>query len=117
MHLKKESRLRRSKKLRAKAKELKAVRLCIHRTPRHIYAQLIDASNATLASVSSLDSELKAKLKSAGNIKAAEIVGELIAEKGLAAKLEHVVFDRSGFSYHGRVSALAEAARKKGLKF
>jgi large subunit ribosomal protein L18 len=117
MHLKKESRLRRSKKLRAKAKELKVVRLCVNRTPRHMYAQLIDENNKVLAAASTLEAEIKSKLKSSGNVKAAEIIGDLIAERGMALDVKKVVFDRSGFSYHGRVSALAEAARKKGLSF
>ena len=117
MHLKKESRVRRSKKLRAKAQELKAVRLCVNRTPRHIYAQLIDEKNTTLASASTLETEVKSKLKTSGNVKAAELIGDLIAERAIAANITKVVFDRSGFAYHGRVSALAEAARKKGLNF
>jgi large subunit ribosomal protein L18 len=117
MHLKKESRLRRAKKLRAKAKELKVVRLCVNRTPRHISAQLISPTNEVLASASTLEAAVKAKLEFGGNVKAAELIGEFIAERALSAKVDTVVFDRSGFSYHGRVRALADAARKNGLKF
>jgi large subunit ribosomal protein L18 len=117
MHLKKENRLRRAKKLRAKSKELGAVRLCVNRTPRHMSAQLIDANHKVLASASTLEPELKSKLDSCGNVKAAELIGEFIADRGLSVQVEKVVFDRAGFSYHGRVRALAEAARKKGLKF
>jgi large subunit ribosomal protein L18 len=117
MHLKKENRLRRAKKLRAKSKELGIVRLCVNRTPQHMSAQLIDTANKILASASTLETEIKAKLGSCGNIKAAELIGELIADRGLSVQVEKVAFDRAGFSYHGRVRALAEAARKKGLKF
>jgi large subunit ribosomal protein L18 len=117
MHLKKENRLRRAKKLRAKSKELGVVRLCVNRTPRHVSAQLIDPTNKILASASTLEVEVRKKLDSCGNIKAAELIGEYIAERGLKVQVENVVFDRAGYSYHGRVRALADAARKKGLKF
>jgi large subunit ribosomal protein L18 len=117
MHLKKENRLRRSRKLRAKARELGVVRLCVNRTPRHISAQLISQTNEVLASASTLEAAIKSKLEFTGNVKAAEVIGEFIAERGLNVNVETVVFDRSGFSYHGRVRALADAARNKGLKF
>ncbi len=112
-------RKRRYKKARAKIKELQAYRLSVHRTPKHMYAQIISPENATLISVSTLQTEVKKSLKNGktGNIKAAEIVGKLIAKKAKKAKIETVAFDRSGFMFHGRVKALAEAARENGLKF
>ncbi len=113
-NLKKENRLRRIRKFRAKNKELNATRLCVHRTSAHIYAQITSGCGAeTLASVSSLS----AKIKNGGNIEAAKKVGELIAKAAKKAKIEKVSFDRSGFKYHGRVKALAEAARSNGLIF
>ena len=117
MHYKKEQRVRRSKKLRAKAAELRATRLCVNRSSNHMYAQIIDPDNKVLASASTNEKDVKAKVKATGNVKAAEFIGELVAERALKAKVEQVTFDRSGFKYHGRVKALAEAARKKGLKF
>jgi len=113
---KKLSRLRRARKARAKIHELLVPRLTIHRTPRHIYAQVIDATNEkVLASASTVQSDVKASVKSTGNVEAASAVGKLIAEKAKAAGIESVAFDRSGFRYHGRVKALAEAAREAGL--
>jgi len=113
---KKLSRLRRARKTRAKIHELLVPRLTIHRTPRHIYAQVIDATNEkVLASASTVQSDVKASVKSTGNVEAATAVGKLIAEKAKAAGIESVAFDRSGFRYHGRVKALAEAAREAGL--
>lgn len=117
MHFKKEQRVRRSKKLRAKALELRSSRLCVNRTPQHIYAQVIDADNNIVAAASTLEKDIKSKLKGTGNVKAAEVIGEIVAERALKANTDTVTFDRSGFQYHGRVKALAEAARKKGLKF
>lgn len=115
---KKTARLRRAQRVRAKIKELRALRLCVNRTPRHIYAQIIDASGAkVLVSASTLDSTLKGKLKGGGNIAAASMVGEIIAEKAKQQGIAQVAFDRSGFKYHGRVKALADAAREHGLKF
>ena len=93
-------------------------RLAVYRSTKHIYAQVIDDVNkVTLASASSIDKDLKDKLKHGGNIDAAKLVGETIAKKALKAGVECVVFDRGGFLYHGRVKALAEAAREAGLQF
>jgi large subunit ribosomal protein L18 len=115
---KKLSRLRRARKIRSHIKYLRATRLCVNRTPRHIYAQVISADGGlVLASASTLDKELRATLKSGGNVEAAAIVGKAIAERARAAGVEQVAFDRAGFKYHGRVRALAEAARENGLKF
>ena len=93
------------------------MRLSVHRTPRHIYAQLIAADGGTvIASASTIQSDVRKKLKSTGNIEAAQAIGKAIAEKAKAAGLEQVAFDRSGFRYHGRIKALAEAAREQGLR-
>jgi large subunit ribosomal protein L18 len=114
---KKSSRIRRGRKTRAKISELAVPRLSIHRTPRHIYAQVIDASGSeVIASVSTVQTDLKGQVKYTGNIDAASAVGKAIAEKALAAGVSSVAFDRSGFKYHGRVKALADAAREAGLK-
>lgn len=115
---KKESRLRRSRKTRAKIAEMKMVRLSVHRTNCHIYAQIIDASGGkVLASASSLEVDVRKDMPNGGNKSAAALVGKRIAEKAKVAGIETVAFDRSGFHYHGRVKALAEAARENGLKF
>jgi large subunit ribosomal protein L18 len=115
---KKQNRLRRARRGRAKIRELEAIRLTIHRTPRHIYAQVIGAhNNQVLASASTLEAEVRKGVKSGGNVEAAAIVGARIAEKAKAAGIDTVAFDRSGFRYHGRVKALADAAREAGLKF
>ena len=115
---KKQSRLRRARRGRAKIAEVKANRLTIHRTPRHIYAQVIGAEdNQVLAAASSLEAEVRKGIKNGGNVEAAAIVGARIAEKAKAAGIDTVAFDRSGFRYHGRVKALADAAREAGLKF
>ena len=115
---KKQNRLRRARKGRAKIRQLEASRLSIHRTPRHIYAQVIAADGGTvLASASTLESEVRKGMKNGGNVEAATIVGARIAEKAKAAGIDTVAFDRSGFRYHGRVKALADAAREAGLKF
>ena len=115
---KKQNRLRRAKKARAKIRELGANRLSIHRTPQHIYAQLIGPDGGTvLASASTLEKDVRKGTKSTGNIEAAAIVGARIAEKAKAAGIDTVAFDRAGFRYHGRVKALADAAREAGLKF
>lgn len=93
-------------------------RLCVHRSLRHIYAQIIDdSSGRALASISSLSPEAKKNGASGSNATSARIVGEVLAEKAVALGIEKVVFDRGGFLYHGRVKALAEGARAKGLKF
>ena len=93
-------------------------RLCVHRSTRHIRAQVIDdASGRTLVSASSLDKEVRAKVKGGGNVAASKVVGKEIAERARSKGIEQVVFDRGGYQYHGRVQALAEAAREAGLKF
>jgi large subunit ribosomal protein L18 len=115
---KKQARLRRARKTRAKIAELKAVRLCVHRSNCHIYAQIIDGTGAkVLATASTVEKDVRKQAPSGGNVKAAALVGRLIAERAKAAGVEAVAFDRSGFMYHGRVKALAEAAREGGLKF
>lgn len=113
---KKLSRLRRARRARAKIRELGATRLSIHRTPRHIYAQVIAGDGSkVLASASTLDKDLRSG--KTGNADAAKAVGLLIAERAKAAGIIQVAFDRSGFRYHGRVKALADAAREGGLEF
>ncbi|MDE3108407.1 MAG: 50S ribosomal protein L18 [Acidobacteriota bacterium] len=93
-------------------------RLCIHRSTRHIRAQVIDdASARTIASASSLDKDVRSRIKGGGNIAASKVVGKIVAERARAKGIENVVFDRGGYQYHGRVQALAEAAREAGLKF
>lgn len=115
---KKVSRQRRARRTRAKIRELGAYRLCVHRTPRHIYAQLIaPEGGVVLASASTLQKNLVAELKSTGNVEAAKVVGKAIAERAKEAGVNTVSFDRSGFKYHGRVRALADAAREHGLQF
>jgi large subunit ribosomal protein L18 len=115
---KKESRLRRARKTRAKIRGLGKPRLCIHRTPRHIYAQIIDGTgDKVLASASTLDRELRKNTSATGNAAAAAEIGKLVAERAKAAGISSVAFDRSGFKYHGRVKALADAARESGLDF
>jgi len=115
---KKTTRIRRAKRTRAKIRELAVHRLCIHRTPRHIYAQVIAPnSEAVLAAVSTVQADIKQGLQSTGNADAAAKVGKSIAEKAKAAGVTRVAFDRSGFKYHGRVKALADAAREAGLEF
>ena len=97
---------------------LEAHRLCVHRTPRHIYAQLIAPSgDQVLAAASTVSKDLRGNLTNTGNIEAAKAVGKAIAEKAKAAGIEQVAFDRSGFKYHGRIKALADAARESGLQF
>lgn len=114
---KKQSRQRRARKTRAKIRELGVARLSVHRTPRHIYAQLISVDGGSvLATASTTTVEVRDGLKSTGNIEAAQAVGRAIADKAKAAGVEQVAFDRSGFRYHGRVKALAEAAREQGLR-
>ena len=115
---KKASRLRRSVKARAKIRELRIHRLSVHRTPRHIYAQIISPDGGVVvASASTLDKELRSDVANGGNVDAATAVGSAIAKRGLKSGVESVAFDRSGFKYHGRVKALADAAREAGLKF
>lgn len=116
MSEKKVSRLRRAKRSRMKMRELRVARLTVHRTPRHIYAQVIDAEGGkVLAAASTVEKDLRSE--ATGNIEAAKKVGALVAERAKAAGLTKVAFDRSGFKYHGRVQALADAARENGLEF
>jgi len=115
---KKQNRLRRARKSRAKIRELAVNRLSIHRTPRHIYAQVIAPDGGTvLASASTIEKDVRKGAKNTGNIDAAAIIGARIAEKAKAAGIDTVAFDRGGFRYHGRIKALADAAREAGLKF
>jgi large subunit ribosomal protein L18 len=93
-------------------------RLCVHRSSRHVRAQIVDdQTGSTLVSASSLDKEVRSAIKGGGNVAAAKVVGKIIAERAKAKGIENVVFDRGGYQYHGRVQALAEAAREAGLKF
>jgi len=115
---KKASRKRRAAKTRARIHRQEAVRLTVHRTNLHIYAQVIAADGGTvLASASTLEKDVRAQQPNGGNKEAAALVGRRIAEKAVAAGVTEVAFDRAGFSYHGRVKALADAAREGGLKF
>jgi large subunit ribosomal protein L18 len=115
---KKEQRLRRASRARHKIRELAVARLSVHRTPRHIYAQIIAADGGhVLVSASTVQENVRAGLKGTGNKDAAKAVGKAIAERAKAAGIESVAFDRSGFRFHGRVKALADAAREAGLKF
>jgi len=115
---KKVARMRRALKLRQKIKKSGMNRLTVHKTLQHIYAQVISEDGTkTLASASTVQPGIKTDIKSGGNINAATFVGEQIAKKALDAGISEVAFDRSGFKYHGRVKALADAAREAGLKF
>ena len=115
---KKIARLRRARKTRARIADLRMVRLCVFRTNSHIYAQIISAEgDQVLASASTVEAEVRGSLKSGGNTEAAAVVGKRIAERAKTIGVEKVAFDRSGFQYHGRVKALAEAARENGLSF
>jgi large subunit ribosomal protein L18 len=110
-------RLRRAIPARAKIRQLKAMRLSVHRTPQHIYAQIFDVNSKVLASASTLQKAVRGDLKNTGNATAAAAVGKAIAEQAKAAGIKQVAFDRSGFKYHGRIKALADAARANGLEF
>ena len=116
---KKQARLRRATRARAKIRELGAFRLCVHRTPRHIYAQVIaPTGDKVVASASTVEKGLRDGIEGhKGNASAAALIGKAIAERALSAGVETVSFDRSGFRYHGRMKALADAARENGLKF
>ncbi|WP_374336919.1 50S ribosomal protein L18 [Methyloversatilis sp.] len=112
------SRLRRSRQTRARIAQLKAVRLSVHRSNSHIYAQVYSGCGTrVLAAASTIEESVRKEVSSGGNVKAATLVGKLIAERALAQGIEQVAFDRGGFKYHGRIKALAEAAREGGLKF
>ena len=115
---KKQSRIRRARKSRARIKTLGANRLCVHRTPRHIYAQVISPEgDKVVVSASTLDKDVRKDVKTTGGAAAATVVGKVVAERAKAAGIKQVAFDRSGFKYHGRVKALADAARESGLEF
>lgn len=115
---KKQARIRRATKSRMKMKELGATRLVVNRTPRHIYAQVISADGGKiLATASSVEKDIKGAGKATGNVETAKAVGALVAERATKAGVSSVAFDRSGFKYHGRVKALADAARESGLQF
>jgi len=111
------SRKRRAFRGRKRIGELGVQRLCIHRTPRHMYAQVIGPDSRVLASASTVELEVRKDLATGGNVNAARLIGLRIAEKAKAAGVVKVAFDRSGFRYHGRVKALADAAREGGLEF
>ena len=114
MHLRRKSRIRRQLKLRSGTRP----RLSVFRSGKHIYAQVIDdQASRTLASASSLEKDMRESKPTGANVEAAGEVGKMIAERAVAAGVSEVVFDRSGYRYHGRVKALAEAAREGGLKF
>lgn len=115
---KKLSRLRRAKRTRLKIRELEIVRLSVYKTPRHMYAQVTTSDGSkTLVCASTLDKELSKKIQNTGNVDAAMEVGKLIAKRAIDAGIRVVAFDRSGFLYHGRIKALADAAREAGLEF
>lgn len=110
-------RLRRATRARAKIRELKALRLSVHRTPQHIYAQIFDTDSKVLVAASTLQKDVREGLNGTGNTAAAAAVGKAIAERAKAAGITQVAFDRSGFKFHGRIKALADAARENGLEF
>jgi len=115
---KKTARLRRAKKTRAHIRRLGKPRLTVHRSGRHIYAQVISAEGGSvIAAASTVQKELRTDLTSTSNKDAAKAVGKAVAEKAVAAGVSDVAFDRSGYRYHGRVAVLADAARESGLKF
>ena len=116
MNVKKQARIRRARRTRAKISELGVNRLCVYRTPRHIYAQVIaPTGDVVLVSASTVEKEVRGT--ATGNIEAAGKIGALIAERAKQAGISKVAFDRSGYNYHGRVKALADAAREGGLEF
>jgi large subunit ribosomal protein L18 len=115
---KKQARLRRARKTRARIAGQGMHRLSVHRTPRHIYAQIFTPDNgAVIASASTLDKEIRKEVTYGGNVAAAKVVGRIIADRAKGVGVDKVAFDRSGFKFHGRVRALAEAARERGLEF
>ncbi|MDO6387783.1 MULTISPECIES: 50S ribosomal protein L18 [Uliginosibacterium] len=115
---KKEARLRRARKTRARIAEQKVARLTVFRSNCHIYAQIISGCGSrVLAAASTVEASVKGEQPNGGNVSAAVVVGKLIAERAVAAGIQSVAFDRAGYQYHGRVKALAEAARENGLQF
>jgi large subunit ribosomal protein L18 len=112
------NRLRRARKTRAKIAELKVTRLSVHRTNTHIYAQIIaESGDKVIVSASTVEADVRKQIKNGGNVEAAAAIGKLIAEKAVKAGVTTVAFDRSGYKYHGRIKALADAARENGLSF
>ncbi|EUJ09589.1 LSU ribosomal protein L18P [Methylophilaceae bacterium 11] len=112
------NRLRRARKTRAKIAELKVTRLSVHRTNTHIYAQIIaESGDKVIVSASTVEADVRKKVKNGGNVEAAALIGKRIAEKAVKAGVTTVAFDRSGYKYHGRIKALADAARENGLSF
>jgi len=115
---KQEAKTRRSTKTRDHIRRLGANRLCVHRTPKHMYAQIIEPGGSrVITCASTLDKDIRSKIKYPGNVEAASMVGKVLAERAKAAGVTKVAFDRSGYKYHGRVRALAEAARENGMEF
>ncbi|PPI87877.1 50S ribosomal protein L18 [Candidatus Pantoea edessiphila] len=118
MNNKKSARIRRGKNTRYKLRELGAIRLVVHRTPRHIYAQVINSKDSkVLIAASTLEKIINEQIQYTGNKKAAIIVGRVVAERAIKKGITSVSFDRSGFKYHGRIQVLADAAREVGLQF
>ena len=114
---KKQQRLRRASRTRARIRKLGAYRLCVYKTPRHTYAQVIEPNGSkVVVQASTVEADIKKSLKHTGNIDAAVAVGKAVAERAKASGIETVAFDRSGFKYHGRIKALADAARENGLQ-
>jgi len=115
---KKTARLRRARHTRALIREHGSTRLCVHKTPRHMYAQIIAPNGSqVITSASTLDKEVKEHIKYSGNVQAAAVVGKILAERAKKAGITKVAFDRSGFKYQGRIKALADAAREQGMEF
>lgn len=114
---KKTSRIRRSKRSRIQMRDLRVTRLSVHRTPKHVYAQVITPDNEVIAAASTVEKSVRGELSYTGNVEAAAAVGKLVAERAKEKGVESVAFDRSGFKYHGRIKALADAAREAGLQF
>ena len=114
----KSARVKRATRTRKHIRELGVARLSVHRTPRHIYAQVLSADGATtIASASTVEKDVRSQVAYGGNCTAAAVVGRVVAERATRAGVERVAFDRSGFKFHGRVKALADAAREAGLVF
>ena len=114
----KAARLKRARRTRKHIRSLGMFRMCVHRTPRHIYVQVLSPDgDSTVASASTVENDVRNSVGYGGNCAAAAMVGRFIAERAMRAGVEHVAFDRSGFRYHGRIRALADAAREAGLRF
>ena len=117
MSEKNKARIRRSRRTRLKIAEKKMTRLLVYRSNKNMYAQITGEGSKVIVAASTLDPAVKKEVPKGGNIEAAALVGKLVGEKAVTAGLSKVAFDRSGYNYHGRVKALAEAAREAGLKF